>query len=371
LRRFNLFCSVLLFVASSVLADDIGGFPNNIFNDPDPIHDKPVSRCFPSLKKKDKFFPQAIQRTGDHAQDCLDTREKRNIIKLGTQNFTDDDLKEYGITKKPGFVYFANFAHDGNYYIAEYPMGKIKSAEILVEKFIDLTMEKDCKDNYLDNGAKTMFGLMNSVKEGLIFGHTQLFFDLEPGHFITLYPQKKADKGKKPIKLSRFAYSLNAVRPKSIADSKYDPFGKGINGSYGISHNVMSRHQAALQYYGDGTKKYENEVHNYKLTNDRSKFDPNKSFEHILTQLSHPVGGNGQRDVYNTLTNACNDLTFDVINAGTPADKNVPKSNYTTYPVVALKKKGLLESPNYQDFREDLEKELGIDGGGWETTVHQ
>lgn len=179
-----------MFGALSVYADSDEPFWRGAFNDPDPVHDKPVSRCYPSLKKKDKFFPQAIQRTGEFPQECLDTREKRNIVPLGSKNFSEADLKELGIEKKPGFVYFANFSHGGNYYIAEFPIGKVKSAEILVEKFIDLTAPKDCHENYLDNGVKTLFGLMNSVKEGMILGHTQLFFDLEPGHHITLYPQK-------------------------------------------------------------------------------------------------------------------------------------------------------------------------------------
>lgn len=141
-----------------------------------------------------------------------------------------------------------------------------------------------------------------------------------------------------------------------------------MNGTYGISHNVMSREQAARGYYGDGSKKYENELHNYKITSDKSKFDPNKSFEYVLNHLSKPMG-EGNKDVYNTLSNACNDFTFAILNAGIPSNKQVPKSAYTTYPVNSLKHRGLIEGNDFEDYRENLPNELGIVTQGWDATV--
>lgn len=258
-----------------------------------------------SSLSSDPFFKARIMSDGTYAGECLDNTFRRNIKILDSK---DKALASVVGSVQKGKIYFANFRHNNQYYIAEYTPGSIERTLLVFEKFLE---------GGIAPRNNTFRGFKGSQ---LVFtGHIQFRYFLKAGQELKLYDQTSKKRVANPIKLNDITYAMYAIRPESLKGTTYEPFGEGINAGYALSHNFLSTHDVAIEYH--------NYIHDdkarvgqYKL--ESSGLDFEKMFEALLKQ-SDELYRSTKSTVYDTISSNCVTAAYTGIVAG---DKHQGKS---------------------------------------------
>lgn len=254
---------------------------------------------------KDPFFVSRIMSGGTYQGECLANEKRRNITILKS---TDSRLKNIVPNIKKDRLYFANFRHQNEYYIAEYTPNSIDRTLLTFEKFIE--------------GSLAPGELKGSQ---LVFtGHIQLRFLLKKEMGLKLYRQTSNSLIRSPLKVSDFSYAMYAIRPESLLGTTYEPFGEGRRAGYAMSHNFLSTHDVAIEY-----KNYINpekaRVGQYEL--EASGLDFEKTLMALLKQ-SNELYHSKESEIYDTFLNNCVTAAYTGILAG---DKHQGKSKPRWY----------------------------------------
>lgn len=219
--------------------------------------------CYPFVE--DKFHHRVKMLSGgEFPGECYLTETYRNIVILN-----DEELIARGITKKEDHIYFANFNHDGTFYIAEYEKGSIENIIIQFEKFFESPLLK------------------------IATGHTQTRFQLKEGKSITLYSQTGSE-AHGTISIKDFIFSFNAIRTESLKDEGFDPINAGLNNGYGSSWNFYSTKEQVRRFEGK-TVEVEQTLLNFT----------NNEKEIVFMTYLNKSNGHNYNDYYNTLGNSC------------------------------------------------------------------
>lgn len=161
------------------------------------------SEEFP-VRTQDPFRLISVMPAGPLAGVPISTREKRSGVILNE--------KEAAPYKPgPGEVVIANLYHEGKFWIAKVPVEAVKDVYFLSENY-----------------SKT-----------LPLNHSQIRFQMEPGHEITLYPQVGT---KMPIK-RKLSDLLVSVEAHWAMGDTFNTF-KGIFPRYALQFRVVSPDQA-------------------------------------------------------------------------------------------------------------------------------
>ncbi len=236
-----------------------------------------ANSCFSEVgvesTQDDPFYKERRAQVGKYKGECYNNGFRRNSPRFDPLNVVHQDLisRLYNIEMKRGKVYFANFRHDNEFYLAEYTPGSVSRILMMFEKFIEP---------------------LNNV---VLTGHTHLRFLLkEP---IRLYHPRKG----MVAEVSDFNYAMFAVRPMSIKDQAFSPFGDGIKKNYAITHNFMSTLDMAFEYENyampDSTAVSQFELESFGL-------DFEKTLNALIT-FSHQSYHEKNLRPYHTLKNNC------------------------------------------------------------------
>lgn len=253
----------------------------------------------------DPFFAPRIMSGGTYQGECLANEKRRNITLLKS---TDSRLKKIVSNIKKDRIYFANFRHNNEYFIAEYTPNSIDRTLLVFEKFIE--------------GSLAPGELKGSQ---LVFtGHIQLRFLLKKGQALKLYKQTASGLVKSPLSVNDFSYAMYAIRPESLLGTTYEPFGEGRRAGYAMSHNFLSTHDVAIEYknYIDPDKA---RVGQYEL--ESSGLDFEKTLMALLKQ-SDGLYQSKKSEIYDTFLNNCVTAAYTGIVAG---DKRQGKSKPRWY----------------------------------------
>jgi hypothetical protein len=115
---------------------------------------------------------------GPNAGKCLDTTQERSIYVI-----SDGVAESFGFHPEPGLIYFANFAHDGKFWIAQLDPQGVDEAIFQIENFPAIVPA----------------------------AHTEMRFKMKPGHNVQLIEQD--NRGRQRRNIRDFVFSIEAVTP--------------------------------------------------------------------------------------------------------------------------------------------------------------
>lgn len=232
--------------------------------------------------------------SGDYAGETVENDEKRTLILL------DNSQKQiFNIDQSD--IAFANFRHNGEFYIATIPAMNVDAGNNLdsVTKLVE-------KATFV----KKHWGAKTRPETASVEVHAEMVLDFYKSAKLNLvYNQDKA-KSVKNISLNGLVVSIEAIRSKENRHAGFMP--AGLKDSLAVGYRVYSLDERAKNY----EKETEAEVSKYTLdfSDTMSYHDgAESSVDYFLYNSILASNDYGRNQTYNLFTNNCTNRLFDLL----------------------------------------------------------
>lgn len=210
----------------------------------------------------DPYDPKALMPTGPHKGEPMDLRQKRSIIILG-----DSEAEKYKTQKED--TVFANFYHEGRFWIASVPKDSVEKVYFLKEKFV---------------APVPAF-------------HTSLRLKLKPGHDVKLFPQTGEE-----------------VKPQFVSDLIFSVEGVPVRGeTFAVGKAFESQLALSLRFYSAKELFFESDY----FLNDKIEQIPliasDVENQRILVNALKESHETGQSKMYSFCYNNCTNRIYELL----------------------------------------------------------
>jgi hypothetical protein len=252
------------------------------------------AQTIPQILNRVSQDKDLMPRAGKYKNQTVENGQRRTITFL-----TKAEKEKLGI--KPDIMAFANFRHNGQFFIATIDgmktnsQGRPTSAKSLVEKIVL------SKKHW---AGKTR----PETKEMEV--HAELLFYFKKDSGINLiFNQNTQSALSKPQTLANVVLSIEAIRSSKAEKAPFFPDALGPN--FAIGHRIVSLYERNMQHKDDP----ERTITSYRFTmNDtRSKRNGFGPSEALLAGSLEKSNDLGRRQAYHIITNNCTNNIFNVL----------------------------------------------------------
>lgn len=252
------------------------------------------AQSIPQMLSRVSQEKDAMPRLGKYKNQKVENNQRRTIMFL-----TPKEKSLLGI--KNDVMAFANFRHNGQFFIAAIDQMKVNSqgrptsSPSIIEKIVL------SKKHW---AGKTR----PETKEMEV--HAELVFYFKNNSGINLiYNQDKQLPLAKPQRLANVVLSIEAIRGAQSEKAPFFPDALGPN--FAIGHRIVSLHERNTQHRDDP----ERTITSYRLNmNDtKSKRNGLNSFEALLAGSLEKSNDLGRKQAYHIITNNCTNNIFTIL----------------------------------------------------------
>lgn len=276
---------------------------------------------FISLNSFAKTIPEILQqvsqvndlmpKNGQFKNHKVENKQRRTIVFLNS-----NEKKVFGL--KADEIAFANFRHNGNFFIASIEGlksssdGRPISSSSLIEKVV--------------LSKKHWAGKARPETKELEV-HAELIFYFKNSSGIKLhYNQSTESNLKQPQRLSSLVLSIEAIRSSLENDTPFFPASLGSN--FAIGHRIVSLHERNTQHRDDPERTTSS--HRLNLGDTRSRKLNFNSAEALLSLSLEKSNDLGRKEAYNMFTSNCTNNLFKIIDEALNFNRSIDgKINYS------------------------------------------
>ena len=213
----------------------------------------------------DPFFPKRVLSTGKYKGESTNTGLQRSVVQLSAA-----DAAKYGA--KPGELAFANFSHEGKFWVAMVPPNAVKDIDMMLEHFPAIVPA----------------------------AHSMLRFRLKDGQEARLVPQTEGSDDK-PRVLKDLVLSIEATAPKNFKYGLVD----GLFNNFAAAYRMESVQDRAAHTKNNG----------HRVEQIPLKFSEQEK-QRILKEAITTSHQRGLKTNYNTIASNCTNEAMHIIDRG-------------------------------------------------------
>lgn len=261
------------------------------------------AQTIPQILNRVSQASDQMPRLGKYKNQTVENDQRRTIVLLSA-----DEKQTLGIQSDT--LAFANFRHNGQFYIAAIEgmksnsQGRPVSSKKLIEKIIL------SKKHW---AGKTR----PETKEMEV--HAELLFYFQKDNGIKLiYNQNKKSLLARPQILGSLVLSVEAIRSSQAKEAAFFPDALGPN--FAIGHRIVSVYERNMQHRDDPERTITS--YRFDMSDTKSKrngFGPAESLLAGSIEKSHDLG---RKQTYHIITNNCTNNIFNVLDENISYNKS-------------------------------------------------